>query len=180
MNILDSKVNPGGFSAKNDLNDFNFDGQIAIGSLAELFATDEKKVRTNSKKFLNLNNPINLTIEDQIPEKNLVCGISWFTKTLSAKPSFKMYKDFLSTRLNDLKKILKIKNITFIDLQYGDTLIEKNNFYKNHGVKIIKDNNIDNFNDFVGLSSLIERCDFVISVSNSVAHLSSALGKKHT
>ena len=37
MNILDSKVDPGGFSAKNDLNDYNFDGQIAIGSLAELF-----------------------------------------------------------------------------------------------------------------------------------------------
>ena len=178
LNILDSKVDPGGFSAKNDLNEFNFDGHIAIGSLAELFAKDEKKVRASSKKFLNLSNPVKLTIEDQIPEKNLVCGISWFTKTLSSKVSLKMYKTFLSTTLNDLRKILKIKNISFIDLQYGNTAIEKHNFFKNNGVKIIKDENIDNFNDFVGLSSLIERCDFVISVSNSIAHLSSALGKK--
>lgn len=178
INILDSKVDPGGFSAKNDLNDYNFDGQIAIGSLAKLFAQNEMKVRENSKKFLFLKNPIQLSIEDKIPRDNLVCGISWFTKSLSAKPSLNMYKSFLSTTLNDLEKILKIDNISFIDLQYGDTDDEKNKFFEDNGVKIIKDKNIDNFNDFIGLSSLIEKCDFVISVSNSVAHLSSALGKK--
>ena len=178
INILDSKVDPGGFSAKNDLNDYNFDGQIAIGSLAKLFAENEIKVRENSKKFLFLKKPTKLAIEDEIPKDNLVCGISWFTKTLSAKPTLNMYKSFLSTTLNDLGKVLKINNISFIDLQYGDTSNERNKFFENNGVKIIKDENIDNFNDFVGLSSLIEKCDFVISVSNSVAHLSSALGKK--
>ena len=75
-----------------------------------------------------------------------------------------MYKSFLSTTLNDLGKVLKINNISFIDLQYGDTSNERNKFFENNGVKIIKDENIDNFNDFVGLSSLIEKCDFVISV----------------
>ena len=63
INILDSKVDPGGFSAKNDLNDYNFDGQIAIGSLAKLFAENEIKVRENSKKFFILKKPTKLQLK---------------------------------------------------------------------------------------------------------------------
>ena len=69
-------------------------------------------------------------MKTKFQKKNLVCGISWFTKTLSSKVSLKMYKTFLSTTLNDLRKILKIKNISFIDLQYGNTAIEKHDFLK--------------------------------------------------
>ena len=38
--------------------------------------------------------------------------------------------------------------------------------------------NKDNFNDLNGITSLIEICDFVITVSNTNAHISGALGKK--
>ena len=37
---------------------------------------------------------------------------------------------------------------------------------------------IDNFNDIDGLASLIDACDFVVSVSNTTAHISGAIGKK--
>ena len=37
---------------------------------------------------------------------------------------------------------------------------------------------LDNFNDINGMASLIDICDFVITVSNSNAHLSGALGKE--
>ena len=36
----------------------------------------------------------------------------------------------------------------------------------------------DNFNDIEGLCSIIEACDFIISCSNTNAHLSGALSKK--
>jgi ADP-heptose:LPS heptosyltransferase len=77
-----------------------------------------------------------------------------------------------------LKPILSISNISFIDLQYNDTNVERENFYKNNGIKIDKIKELDNFNDINGITSLIDICDFVITVSNSNAHLSGALGKE--
>ena len=77
-----------------------------------------------------------------------------------------------------LKPILSIPNISFIDLQYNDTNVERENFYKDNGIKIDKIKELDNFNDINGITSLIDICDFVITVSNSNAHLSGALGKE--
>ena len=55
---------------------------------------------------------------------------------------------------------------------------EREDFYDNNGIKIHKIKEIDNFNDINGMTSLIDICDFVITVSNSNAHLSGALGKE--
>ena len=76
-----------------------------------------------------------------------------------------------------LKPILSIKNIEFIDLQYNDTSIERDKFYKESGIKITKIDAVDNFNDLNGITSLIDICDFVITVSNTNAHISGAIGK---
>ena len=48
----------------------------------------------------------------------------------------------------------------------------------NTGIKINKISHIDNFNDLNGLTSLIDMCNFVITVSNTNAHISGALGKE--
>ena len=77
-----------------------------------------------------------------------------------------------------LKPVLLIKGITFIDLQYNDTKIEKENFYRDNAIRINEVETIDNFNDLNGITSLIDICDFVITVSNTNAHISGALGKK--
>jgi ADP-heptose:LPS heptosyltransferase len=63
-------------------------------------------------------------------------------------------------------------------LQYNDTSKERDNFYKINGIQIYKVEDLDNFNDLDGVASLIDICDFVITVSNSNAHISGALGKK--
>ena len=77
-----------------------------------------------------------------------------------------------------LKPVLSIKGIIFIDLQYNDTKIEKEKFYKDNAIRINEVETIDNFNDLNGITSLIDICDFVITVSNTNAHISGALGKK--
>jgi ADP-heptose:LPS heptosyltransferase len=71
-----------------------------------------------------------------------------------------------------------LPDIDFIDLQYGDTEEEKKSLYDEYGIEIKTIDEIDNFNDIDGLSSLIDVCDFVITSSNITAHLSGALGKK--
>jgi ADP-heptose:LPS heptosyltransferase len=50
--------------------------------------------------------------------------------------------------------------------------------YDEYGIEIKTIDEIDNFNDIDGLSSLIDGCDFVITSSNITAHLSGALGKE--
>ena len=62
-------------------------------------------------------------------------------------------------------------------MQYNDTSVERDRFFKSSGIKISKIEKIDNYNDLNGLTSLIDICDFVITVSNTNAHLSGALGK---
>ena len=80
--------------------------------------------------------------------------------------------------LEDMKDLLILPNITFVDLQYTDTSDERAEFKKKYGVEIVKLKEIDNFNDIDGLASLIDACDFVVSVSNTTAHISGAIGKK--
>ena len=83
-----------------------------------------------------------------------------------------------SISLEQLKDILLIKGIVFVDLQYSDTNQERKEFLKKYGVEIIKLDQVDNFDDLTGLTALIDACDFVLSVSNTTVHLSGAIGKK--
>ena len=80
--------------------------------------------------------------------------------------------------LDILKPILSLQNIKFIDLQYNDTKAEREQFFKENNISINKIEHIDNFNDIEGITSLIDACDFIITVSNTNAHISCELGKK--
>ena len=104
-------------------------------------------------------------------KKKYICGLSWISKNDNIGVN-------KSVSLEILKPILLIKNIEFLDIQYNDTSCERDKFYKENGIKISKIESIDNFNDLNGLTSLIDICDFVITVSNTNAHISGALGKK--
>jgi hypothetical protein len=77
-----------------------------------------------------------------------------------------------------LLPILKLPNILFVDLQYGDTQKEKDIIEKKHSIKIKTISEIDNFNDIDSLVALVDACDFVISCSNVTAHIAGALGKE--
>ena len=65
-----------------------------------------------------------------------------------------------------------------IDLQYGDTREEREALKKRNGININKVNDIDNFSNIDGLASLIDACDFIVTISNVTAHIAGALGKK--
>ena len=61
-------------------------------------------------------------------------------------------------------------------MQYGDVSKEIDLLKTN--IELIQYKSIDNFDDLDGVASLIDACDFIVSVDNSIIHLSSALGKK--
>jgi hypothetical protein len=83
-----------------------------------------------------------------------------------------------SIQLKDLSPILSLDNIAFVSLQYGNVKEQLISFNNRHNFNIQEFDLVDNFKDLDGHASLIDACDFVITISNTSAHLSGALGKE--
>ena len=88
-------------------------------------------------------------------------------------------KDFeknKSMKLNDLADILNIKEFEFFNIQYTDEQEEIEDFFKDHNILINNIDGVDPFNDLLGLTDFLYTCDFVITVSNTNAHLAASIG----
>ena len=77
----------------------------------------------------------------------------------------------------DFEAVLRLPNCRFVDLQYGDTLIDRERAERALGVRVEHLDDIDNTRDIDGLAALISACDLVVTVSNTTAHLAGALGR---
>ena len=66
--------------------------------------------------------------------------------------------------------------LSFINLQYGDTKEEIQTFKRISNIEIVNIEEVDLFNDFESIAALLKNLDLFISVSNTTAHLSAALG----
>ena len=110
------------------------------------------------------------TIRQRLGSGKHLCGISW-NSTNNAVAGHK------SMRLSNLRAIIALDHLQAIDLQYGDTTIDRNCLYDEFGLKVTRIDDIDNFNDIDGLAALIGACDVVVTISNTTAHLAGALGK---
>ena len=83
-----------------------------------------------------------------------------------------------SINYKDLIPIFKIQNTSFIDLEYMNSEQDKKNIYQMTGKKIHRIYEIDYYENIMGVSSIINACDLIITCSNVNAHISGALGKK--
>ena len=150
----------------------NINCQIPIGDLSSLFIKNTFDLKNNSKKYIKSDPLQTNELKKYLKSSNqLICGLSWISKNENIGTS-------KSISLDMLKPILSIANIKFIDLQYNDTKVERDQFLQDNKINIIKINEIDSFNDINGITSLIDVCDFIITVSNTNAHIAGALGKK--
>ena len=94
-------------------------------------------------------------------------GISW-------KSVFNIFGSLKSLELNNFEKLYSEDRI-LINLQYGDSNEEVKKFNK-FGKDIFSFNDIDLFNDFDSLISILKNLDVFVTVSNSTAHFAGALG----
>jgi Tfp pilus assembly protein PilF len=145
--------------------------QVYLGSLGQFFRHSEDAITRVSSPYLRAEPNQEKMLRSLLRKENrLVCGLSWVSKS-------REHGRDKSLTLDTLKPLLGLPDIDFIDLQYGDTLAEREQFQKTTAIPIRKINAIDNFYDIDGLAALISACDIVITVSNSTAHLAAALGK---
>ena len=161
------------FIGKNEKhNNYNIDFHIPLCDLGSLFVKNNFYFKVNNNHYLTADKALTQELKNNLKRrKKYICGLSWISNN-------KDIGDNKSISLEILKPILSIKDIEFIDLQYSDTKSERDKFLKSNGVEINKIESVDNFNDINALTSLIDICDFVITVSNTNAHISGALGKK--
>ena len=150
----------------------NLDSQLSLGDLPYLFVKNNSYFLNNKNYYLSSDLNLTKKLQTNIKSKNkFLCGVSW----TSNADQIGINK---SITLEILKPVLKIENVEFVDLQYTETSIERKNFYNNNNIKIKKLETIDNFNDLNALTSLIDACDFVITISNTNAHIAGSIGKK--
>jgi len=148
----------------------NFDKHIAIGSLGQYLRKSQKSFQTTPKKYL-----ISSSLKEKelrkkfFTDKKFNVGICW--KTLNKKQQYR------NINLEQMKPILSNANCNFINLQFGEFDEDLNNLKSKCGVSIRTIRDIDNYNDIESLSALINCLDLVITIQNSTAHLSGALGK---
>jgi ADP-heptose:LPS heptosyltransferase len=149
---------------------YNF--YLPIGNLGKFFRSALEDFKNQPKKFLQDDKDLTKKYKSNFdPNKKYICGLSW-------KSQNKALSNPKSLSLEKIIPILKLKNITFVDLQYGDTEDDKKRIEEKYGIKIESINGLDKFNNIDGLASLISACDFVLTTSNITVHLAGALGKE--
>ena len=122
-----------------------------------IMKVDQKKHKEIQDRFLNYKNKYNI-------------GISW-------KSFNNRYASDKSLHLNDFKDIFNLPNCNVFNLQYGDVSDEINDFNSKKN-KLLSLEDLDLYNDFEGIASLLKSLDIFITISNSTAHLAGSLGVK--
>ena len=148
----------------------SYDQHLPLGDLLSVYRPSLESFKFQKKSYLISNREQVLGIRKNLKSNCVTIGLSWF----SSNPQIGLEKSIF---LNEFIPLFKIKNSNFIDLQYGDTTEERRQLFDKTGFELKKFENIDSFNDIDGLISLIDSCDYIVTISNTTAHLSGALGK---
>ncbi|MDB2349317.1 hypothetical protein N9W05_02970 [Alphaproteobacteria bacterium] len=144
-----------------------FDNILYAGSLTRYFRNEENafSIKPYIKTSDKLDKKFNSILNNFNDKKKI--GLSW-------KSVFNIFGDLKSLELNDFKKLYNQDRV-FFNLQYGDNIEEISKF-KEAGKSIYNFDNVDLFNDFDSLISILKNLDVFVTVSNSTAHFAGALG----
>jgi len=155
----------------NKLTDKSYDHHIPLGSVLKFFRSTIEDFNNATHPYIIDNNNLTKYFKSFLNENgNLVCGLSWQSSNAN-------FGDFKSIPFHLLNPILNLKDLNFINLQYGaDSSVfdtDMNLFQSNFQFF----SELDLFNDIDSLASLIQACDVVVTCSNTTAHISGALNK---
>ena len=154
------------------IDESDYDIHVPIGSLGI-------HLRNNKEDFFKSKNTIlisdsrrtQIIRQELSASRKLICGISWKSTNPITGPD-------RSLPLQKLASIFDPEKICLVNLQYGDITDDLNVLKSKSNIEFIQYEPVDNFNDLDGFASLIDACDFVVSIDNSTIHISAALGKK--
>ena len=147
------------------------DVQIPLGSIGGLVRRSWHDFPTQRKSYLIVDEERVDALRKRLDrgDGKLVVGLSWLSRA-------EHYGELKSVGLNDLKPLLQLPGVKFVDLQYGDTTAEREELRRRSGIDVQRLPDVDTFNDMDALAALIRACDLVVTTSNTTAHLAGAVG----
>jgi len=154
------------------IEEIEYDEHLPIADLGKYFRTCNSDFDIIRHHFLIADQQRAKKIRSSlISNKKYLCGVTWNSKveTIGAEKSIE---------LEDLLPLLSLEDIAFVSLQYGNVQNQLAEFNEKHNKNILECDNVDNFYDLDGHAALIEACDFVITISNTSAHMAGAIGKE--
>ena len=155
-----------------EIKEEQFDFHLPLGDLGGLLRKNLDSFKNVKFPYIDFDKKIFTKVKKSLnSKKKFVIGISWSSKNEEIGES-------KSINLTDLTPILKLSNMTFLDLEYKDAKKDKEKLYEEKKIQIHRFEDIDYFNDILAVTSIIKSCDLIITCSNVNAHISGALGKK--
>ena len=160
------------YDKQEEISNEEYDVQISMGNLCKYLRKNKISFQKGNLQYLHSDKEKNYLVSKYLNRnhKKKLCGISWYTSNTNSG------KD-RNIQLHELIKIIPKDKYDIVNLQYGDFKKEINKINVKDNLLIETVEEIDIYNDIDGFASLIEQCDLVISIGNSTAHLSAALGK---
>jgi Flp pilus assembly protein TadD len=154
-----------------DLHAGHADAHTPLAGAGRYLRKDWQAFPRRENGYLKADTAMTKTLRERLAsDGRRLIGLSW----RSHNPEIGAAKTAL---LTDFAPLFRLPNCRFVDLQYGDTLAERETLERDTGVVVEHVDEIDNTNDIDALAALVSACDAVVTVSNTTAHLAGALGK---
>ena len=150
------------------------DRSLALGSLPGLLRPDIETFAGQPRAVLAADPVRAAAIRKSFGSGARRIGISW--RSFQPKVRGKLARQ-KSAPLEAFRALSVRPGIGLIDLQYGDTQVEREEFARAGGI-LDRLEGLDLFNDIDGVLAVIEACDLVVTTSNVTAHLAGGLGKR--
>lgn len=150
--------------------DKGIDYQVAAGSLGRWWRLDEASFPKRSS-FLVADPVKTDTLRQRYRDgsESRIIGISWHSAN-------KDIGDEKSMQIMDLAPLARMPGICLVDLQYGDSDMDRAQFEAETGVSVIRDKEIDSLKDLDGFAAQVAAMDLIVSISNTTVHVAGALG----
>jgi len=149
----------------------HYDAHSPVGSLFRLFRPNRKAFLRHRQPYFKADpNRVSKYAERLDGEKTIKIGISW--NSTNKKRGFGK-----SCPLDLIMRPFKGKSVQFINLQYGLAQDDHNELSVKYGGQLTHFSDVDLTNDMDDVCAMIDACDVVVTISNTVAHLAGALGK---
>lgn len=104
-----------------------------------------------------------------VPRRPVRVGLSWHSTN-------RLVGIHQSLTLAQLGPIIGVEGVRFVDLQYGNTNVERRRAEDCFGVTIDRPDGLDQIADIEGFADFVVGLDLVISISNTTVHVAGALG----
>ncbi len=147
-----------------------FDTQTSIAKLGEYLRTDFASFPRHSG-YMKADPVCSAQLRAKyraLTPGNLVVGLSWRSKATSIGEA-------KSADIATWHDILGVKNITFVNLQYGDCARDLAAVKKELGVEIFQDPDINPMKSMDDFFAQVAAMDLVITTSNSTVHVAGSL-----